>query len=88
MDLNKIKERLQAAKKTSERKHYKIAISELVGVLIDLVDEIQATTAVLETRETTMPDDHQKVIDEHKAGPIKYTKTIEPQKPDYYHNLE
>lgn len=41
MDLNDIKKRLQAAKRTSETKHYKVAISELVGVLIDLVDKIQ-----------------------------------------------
>ena len=41
MDLVRIKDRLLAAKRTSESKHYKVSIAELIGVLIDLVDEIE-----------------------------------------------
>lgn len=53
MDLVRIKDRLLAAKRTSESKHYKVSIAELIGVLIDLVDEIETLTVFKDAARTT-----------------------------------
>ncbi len=41
MDLNRIKLKLQNVKKLSHNKHYKVVFSELIDVLMEVVDLIE-----------------------------------------------
>lgn len=48
MDLSRIRKKLAAAKKTSERKHYKVAIAELCGVVNELILVLEDTLTAIE----------------------------------------
>ena len=86
MDLSSIKARLLAAKTTSQSKHYKVAISELVGVLVDLIDELEKVKdvkrggSIVCNKPPTIPE-RQKPFDGIESPPAKrWVKDLDPEK--------